>query len=45
MDRSAAIDQYRAALNSPGGELPEVKGAAQRGLDQPYEPPQKKDQQ
>ncbi len=38
-DRLAAVDQYRAALNSPGGELPEVKTAAQRGLDQPYEPP------
>lgn len=38
-DRLAAVDQYRAALNSPGGDLPEVKMAAQRGLDQPYEPP------
>ena len=38
-DRIAAVDQYRAALNSPGGELPEVKLAAQRGIEQPYEPP------
>ena len=38
-DRLAAVDQYRAALDSPGGELPEVKVAAQRGLEQPYEPP------
>jgi tetratricopeptide (TPR) repeat protein len=45
MDRFAAIDQYRAALNSPGGELPEVKVAAQRGLEQPYEPPQAQQQQ
>ena len=39
-NRDAAVDQYRAALNSPGGALPEVKVAAQRGLEQPYEPPQ-----
>jgi tetratricopeptide (TPR) repeat protein len=38
-DRIAAVDQYRAALSSPGGELPEVKLAAQRGIEQPYEPP------
>lgn len=41
-DRLAAVDQYRAALNSPGGELPEVKVAAQRGIEQPYEPPASK---
>jgi hypothetical protein len=38
-DRPAAVDQYRAALDAAGGSLPEVKLAAQRGLDQPYEPP------
>ncbi len=44
-DRIAAVDQYRAALNSPGGDLPEVKVAAQRGIEQPYEPPAAKQQQ
>jgi tetratricopeptide (TPR) repeat protein len=38
-DRLAAVDQYRAALDAAGGTLPEAKTAAQRGLDQPYEPP------
>jgi hypothetical protein len=38
-DRLAAVDQYRAALDAAGGTLPEAKVAAQRGLDQPYEPP------
>ncbi len=38
-DRFAAIDQYRAALNAAGTALPEAKLAAQRGMDQPYEPP------
>jgi tetratricopeptide (TPR) repeat protein len=38
-DRIAAVDQYRAALDAAGGTLPEAKLAAQRGLDQPYEPP------
>ena len=37
-DRDAALDHYRAALNV-GGSLPEVKAAAERGLQQPYEPP------
>jgi tetratricopeptide (TPR) repeat protein len=37
-DREAALIQYRAAL-SAGEALPEAKAAAQRGLDQPYEPP------
>ena len=37
-DREAALGHYRAALNS-GGTLPEVKAAAERGLQQPYEPP------
>jgi hypothetical protein len=36
-DRAAALDQYRAAL-SAGETLPEAKAAAQRGLEQPYEP-------
>jgi len=39
-EREAALDQYRAALNA-GGALPEVKEAAERGLQQPYEPPAK----
>ncbi len=38
-DRFAALDQYRAALDTAGGGLPEAKLAAQKGLDQPYEPP------
>jgi hypothetical protein len=38
-DRFAALDEYRAALNAAGGGLPEAKLAAQRGLEQPYEPP------
>jgi tetratricopeptide (TPR) repeat protein len=38
-DRFAAVDQYRAALDAAGGTLPEAKLAAQRGLEQPYEPP------
>ena len=37
-NREAALEQYRAALNE-GGTLPEVKSAAERGLQQPYEPP------
>jgi len=36
--REAAVGEYRAALNTGGG-LPEVKAAAERGLQQPYEPP------
>jgi tetratricopeptide (TPR) repeat protein len=39
-DREAALQEYRAALNV-GGELPEVKAAAERGLAQAYEPPAK----
>jgi len=39
-EREAALDQYRAALNA-GGALPEVKAAAEHGLEQPYEPPAK----
>ena len=39
-EREAAINEYRAALNTGGG-LPEIKAAAERGLEQPYEPPAK----
>ena len=39
-DRAAALDQYRAALNS-GGSLPEAKAAAEHGIAQPYEPPRR----
>ena len=37
-EREAALDHYRAAL-STGAELPEAKAAAERGIQQPYEPP------
>jgi hypothetical protein len=37
-ERAAALDHYRAALTA-GTQLPEVKAAAERGLQQPYEPP------
>ena len=37
-NREAALDHYRAAL-SAGTSLPEAKAAAERGLQQPYEPP------
>jgi tetratricopeptide (TPR) repeat protein len=39
-DREAAMNEYRAALTA-GAELPEVKAAAQRGLEKAYEPPAK----
>ena len=39
-DRDAALAQYREALNTGGG-LPEVKAAAEHGLEQAYEPPAK----
>jgi tetratricopeptide (TPR) repeat protein len=39
-DRDAAVEQYRAALNA-GGKLPEIKEAAERGIEQAYEPPAK----
>ena len=39
-DREAALTEYRAAL-SAGAGLPEVKAAAERGLQQAYEPPVK----
>jgi len=42
-DREGAMNQYRAALNA-GAELPEVKAAAERGLQQAYEPPAAKPQ-
>jgi len=37
-EREAALDHYRAAL-SASASLPEAKAAAERGLQQPYEPP------
>lgn len=37
-NRPAALDHYRAALTAGSG-LPEAKAAAERGLQQPYEPP------
>jgi len=39
-DREAALQEYRAAL-SAAGQLPEIKAAAERGLEQAYEPPAK----
>ncbi len=39
-ERDAALVEYRAAL-SAGERLPEIKAAAERGLNQPYEPPAK----
>lgn len=39
-DRQAAMSEYRAALTT-GADLPEVKAAAERGLQQAYEPPAK----
>jgi hypothetical protein len=39
-DREAAMNEYRAALTT-GGDLPEIKAAAERGLQQAYEPPAK----
>jgi hypothetical protein len=41
--RENALDQYHAAL-TVGGTLPEVKAAAERGLQQPYEPPARRQQ-
>ncbi len=37
-ERDVAVDHYRAALNAAGA-LPEAKSAAERGIEQPYEPP------
>jgi len=39
-DREGAMNEYRAALTA-GAELPEVKAAAEKGLEQAYEPPAK----
>ena len=39
-DREGAMNEYRAALTA-GAELPEVKAAAEHGLQQAYEPPAK----
>ena len=39
-DREGAMNEYRAALTT-GSALPEVKAAAERGLQQAYEPPVK----
>ena len=39
-DREGALNEYRAALTA-GAELPEAKAAAERGLQNPYEPPPK----
>ena len=39
-DREAAMKEYQAALMAGSG-LPEVKAAAQRGLEKEYEPPAK----
>jgi len=36
--RENALDEYHAALNA-GAAMPEVKAAAERGIQQPYEPP------
>ena len=39
-ERDAAVQEYKAALTAGGG-LPEIKAAAERGLQQAYEPPAK----
>jgi tetratricopeptide (TPR) repeat protein len=39
-DRDGAVSEYRAALAS-SGTLPEIKAAAEHGLQQAYEPPAK----
>src|SRR5258708_25507531 len=38
-ERDVAVDHYRAALSVAGLTLPEAKSAAERGIEQPYEPP------
>jgi hypothetical protein len=43
-DREGALSEYRAALNA-GADLPEAKAAAERGLQQAYEPPAKPKEQ
>ena len=42
-DREAALTEYRAALTT-AAELPELKAAAEKGLQQAYEPPAKPQQ-
>ncbi len=42
-DREGAMNEYRAALTT-GSALPEIKAAAERGLQQAYEPPAKPQQ-
>ena len=37
-ERAAALDHYRAALTA-SAQSPEAKAAAERGIQQPYEPP------
>jgi hypothetical protein len=44
-DRFAALEEYRAALNAAGAAVPEAKKAAEKGLEQPYEPPRPKQQE
>ena len=39
-DRAGAMNEYRAAVSASAG-IPEVKAAAERGLQQAYEPPAK----
>jgi hypothetical protein len=39
-EREAALQEYRAALDT-GGKLPEIRAAAERGLESAYEPPAK----
>jgi Domain of unknown function (DUF4932) len=39
-EREAALQEYRAALDF-GAKLPEIKAAAERGIEQAYEPPAK----
>jgi len=39
-EREAAMKEYQAALTA-GAEVPEVRAAAERGLQQAYEPPAK----
>ena len=39
-ERDAAVKEYRAALDT-SGRLPDIKAAAERGIQQAYEPPTK----
>ena len=38
-ERDVAMDHYRAALGVAGLTIPEAKTAAERGIEQPYQPP------